>query len=209
MSGLLIVGAGGHGKVVADAARLMKRWDRLAFLDDRYPSISSVFGCPVLGTIPQAPEFIEDYPDLAVAIGDNETRINLISMLNKAGFVLPSIIHPSAVVSESVRLGAGSVVFAQAAVNVDATIGMGAIINTGATVDHDCVLGKGVHLSPGVHLAGGVNIGDFSWIGIGATVIQGITVGERVTVGAGAVVHQDVDNNVRVAGVPAKVLKSA
>jgi sugar O-acyltransferase (sialic acid O-acetyltransferase NeuD family) len=209
MSGLLIVGAGGHGKVVADAARLMKQWDRIAFLDDRYPAITLVSGHPVLGAIHQAVDFIADYPALAVAIGDNELRVNLICGLSQRGFVLPPIIHPSAAVSESVCLGSGTVVFAQAAINADTAIGMGAIINTGATVDHDCVLGKGVHLSPGAHLAGGVSIGDFSWIGVGASVIQGITLGDRVTVGAGSVVHRDVKGGARIAGVPARVLKPA
>jgi len=208
VSGLLVVGAGGHGKVVADAAERMDRWSRIAFLDDRYADVGAETEWPVLGPLSQASDFVTEYPSLVVAIGDNELRVRLFQEFAKQGFSLPCIVHPSAAVSRSVRLGRGCVVFAQAAINADSVVGTGGIINTGATVDHDCLLGEGVHLSPGVHLAGGVIIGDYSWIGIGASVIQGITMGDHVTVGAGAVVLRDVECGMTVAGVPARVLEA-
>jgi sugar O-acyltransferase (sialic acid O-acetyltransferase NeuD family) len=202
--GLLIVGAGGHGQVVAEAAKLMGRWEPIAFLDDRHPALQMNGSWPVLGTAEQALEFLHTYPDLAVAIGENERRVRLLRKFAKLGFNLPCIVHPSAALSESAKVEAGTVILAQSAINVGAVIGWGGIINTGATVDHDCRLGEGVHMSPGAHLAGGVSVGRYSWIGIGAAVIQEISIGERVMVGAGAAVVRDVRDGTTVTGVPAR-----
>jgi len=209
MSGLLVVGAGGHGKVVAETAQAMGTWKDIAFIDDRYPELQRSLSIPVVSGIDNIPEFRAAFPDIIVAVGDARTRLNLLQRFADAGFRLPSLIHPSAWVSPSARLGEGSVVFAQAAVNADAHIGMGVIINTGATVDHDCMIGDGVHVCPGVHLAGEVYVGEKSWIGIGASVIQQIRIGAGVTVGAGAVVVDDARDGVTVAGVPAGILEGS
>lgn len=207
MSGLLIVGAGGHGKVVADTASCNGSWDKVAFLDDRFPSFRQVLNWPVLGSIAQAPSFLEDYPDLTVAIGNNPLRVKLLRRFAELGFRLPGIVHPSAYLSETAVLGSGSVVLPQCAVNAGAVIGFGCIINTGATIDHECVLGEGVHISPGAHLGGEVTIGDFSWLGIGSSVIQQITIGKNVVIGAGTVIIKNIPDNVKVYGVPGRVVK--
>ncbi len=207
MTGLLILGAGGHGKVLADTASSTGCWNKIAFLDDRYPAISSVLSWPVLGTFRQAAAFLGEYSELTVAVGDNPLRVRLLRQFAGSGFGLPVIIHPTAFVSKGAVLEAGSVIFAQAAVNTGAKIGIGSIINTGATVDHDCVLGDGVHISPGVHLAGEVDVGNYSWLGIGAAVIQQISIGKNAVIGAGTVVIADVPANATVAGVPGRVVK--
>ncbi len=207
MAGLLIVGAGGHGKVVADTAYESGRWEKIAFLDDRYPVLKSILQWPVLGTISQASVLIEEYSNIVVAIGDNVLRFELVHGFIEMGFVLPVIVHPTAFVSRFAQVGLGSVIFAQVAIHAGTHIGIGSIVNTGATIDHDCLVGNGVHISPGVHLAGGITVGNYSWIGIGASVIQEICIGEHVMIGAGAAIHTMIPNNVTVVGVPGKVIK--
>ncbi len=205
MSGLLIAGGGGHGKVVADTAYETGRWDRIAFVDDHYGLLNIILEWAVIGSIEQARNYLADYPDIAVAIGDNKLRVELLHRFSGLGFKLPSIVHPTAFVSRSADIEAGCVIFAQAAVNASAKIGFGSIINTGATVDHECVLGYGVHLSPGVRLAENVAVGNYSWLGTGAIVIPGVNIGNNVIAGAGAVVIKDIPDNVTVIGVPGKV----
>ena len=207
MKGLLIAGAGGHGKVVAEAALATGRWERIAFVDDRHAQLSDVLGHPVLGGIDDASRFRAEYADAVVAIGNARVRLHVMDRLKSEGFGLPLVIHPSAWVSPSAVLGDGTVVFAMAAVNACAVIGRGGIVNTGATVDHDCRLGDGVHVCPGAHVAGDVVLADAVWVGIGASVTNGLHVGGDVVIGAGAVVVSDVENGVTVAGVPATVIK--
>ncbi|MEN6414617.1 MAG: acetyltransferase [Veillonellales bacterium] len=206
MAGLLIIGAGGHGKVVADTALSMDKWDKIAFLDDRYPEITSVLNFPILGKVDEYLPFHSSYQDVVVAVGDNKLRVELIRRFIDCRFRLPLIIHPQAFVSRFSDIGHGSVVFAQAAINAGTVVGIGSIINTGATVDHECLLGCGVHVSPGVHIAGQVKIGDYTWLGIGSTIIQQRSLGRNVIVGAGAVIIQDVPNDVTTVGVPGRVL---
>ncbi len=206
MAGLLIIGAGGHGKVVADTALSMGKWDEIAFLDDRYPQVIDVLNFPVLGVIDKCLSFQDRYQDLVVAVGDNVLRVELIRRFIDYQFRLPIIIHPRAFVSNFSAIGQGSVVFAQSAINAGTVLDIGCIINTGATVDHDCNLGCGVHVSPGVHIAGQVKIGDYTWLGIGSTVIQKCSIKENVMVGAGAVVIRDIPSSVTVLGIPGRVV---
>jgi sugar O-acyltransferase (sialic acid O-acetyltransferase NeuD family) len=204
MAPLLILGAGGHGKVVADAALETGNWVEVVFLDDAWPE-KKVNGCwPVVGNMQELPCWRDRCKDGVVAIGDNKLRMQFQAKLAAAGFNVVSVIHPAATVSRYATLGAGSVVFAGAVINVDATIGDGAIINTSATVDHDCILGVGVHISPGAHLGGGAKVGDCSWIGIGASVIHLASLGSNTIVGAGAVVLGDIPDGVTAIGMPAR-----
>lgn len=204
MKRLSILGAGGHGKVVADAAEFYGQWDEIVFYDDAWPQKKECGPWRIAGSVQS---FLETSPadsDVVVAIGNNAVRANTVSILRETGFTLASIIHPAAIVSKYANIGAGTVIFAGAIVNVEANIGLACIINTGATVDHECRLGQAVHISPGAHLSGNVSIGDTSWIGIGACVRQGIAIGRNVTVGAGAVVVSPLPDNVTVIGNPAK-----
>lgn len=204
MGALLIAGAGGHGKVVADAALATGRWDEVVFIDDAWPGKRENGRWGISGKIEDFLEWRVHCKDAVVALGNNRLRLTIQHRLADAGFEIASVVHPSAQISQFAQIGAGSVVFANAVVNVDTVIGEAAIINTAATIDHDCRLGMGVHVSPGVHLAGGVLVGDFSWIGIGGVVRQLISIGSDVIVAAGAVVVADVPDGITVMGVPAR-----
>jgi sugar O-acyltransferase (sialic acid O-acetyltransferase NeuD family) len=203
LNGLLIIGAGGHGKVVADTALLLG-WNNIGFLDDRAATLQSPLGLPIVGTLADLAAQRPRYSSAIVAIGNATLRLELTDRCRNAGLEVISLMHPMAYISRFASIGAGCVAFAQSAVNADARIGAGCIVNTGATIDHDCVIGDGVHVCPGAHLAGAVNVGDRSWIGIAATVRQGISIGRDATVGAGAAVVADVADASTVVGVPAK-----
>lgn len=208
MPGLLIIGAGGHGKVVADTAYESGFWEKISFLDDRYPEVKSQVIWPVVGRIENISLFMTEYSDVFVAIGNNLLRFQLVQRFIEMGFFLPTIVHPTAFVSRFTKVGAGTIIFAQAAVNAGAQIGMGSIVNTGVTVDHDCLVGDGAHISPGVHLAGGVKVGNYSWIGTGSSILPQICIGRNVVVGAGAAIIENIPNDVTVVGVPGKIIKT-
>jgi sugar O-acyltransferase (sialic acid O-acetyltransferase NeuD family) len=203
MSTLLVLGAGGHGRVVADAAATMGTWSAICFVDDR-AAAPSVTGFEIVGTSADLERLAKSYTAVVVGIGDAQKRLQLMERSARFGFELPVIVHRSAAVSARAQLGAGSVVFAQAAVNPGAHLGRGCIVNTGATVDHDCHFEEGVHACPGVHLAGNVQVGARTWIGIGACVKQGVRIGSDVVIGAGAAVVSDVASGLTVVGVPAR-----
>ena len=207
MRRLLVVGAGGHGKVVADCARRTECWTRIDFIDDSVPAGTFVGGTRVLGTTEQIESLAGDDTDLIVAFGDNAGRTALIDRLELHGTKLVSIVHPEASVSDTVEIGSGTVVLARAAINADAVVGTGCIINTGAVVEHDCVLERGVHICPNASLAGGVTVGECAWVGIGSQVIQQLRIGAGSTVGAGATVIEDVADEDTVVGVPAHSTK--
>ena len=214
MAGLLLLGAGGHSRVVAETALATGRFNRIAFLDDRCAGpgqLPDQLGWPVIGPFAAAldPPISQQFQAALVAIGNAAVRLQWLPRLAAAGYELPTVIHPTAWLSPSAQLGVGSVVFAQAAIQAQAVIGSGAILNTGCSVDHDAQLSKGVHVCPGAHLAGEVQVGERSWIGIGASVIQQISIGDDVTVGAGAVVVRDLPNGVTAVGVPARVIPTA
>lgn len=214
MSALLILGAGGHAKVVAETALASGVTSRLAFLDDRcigQDPWPPVLGWPVMGPLALSLQANthSQFDAAVVAIGHAATRLLWIEKLQAAGYHLPVLIHPTAWLSPSAQVGRASVVFSQAAVQAQVSIGTGAILNTGCSVDHDAQLSDGVHICPGARLAGAVHIGPRSWIGIGASVIQQVCIGSDVTVGAGAAVVRDLPDRVTAVGVPARVISSA
>lgn len=206
MSRLLVMGAGGHGKVVAEAAVACGQWTEIAFLDGRFPGHSRALDWPVVGSDGEPAVFLREFPEIFVAFGDNHLRTTRIAELVKIGFHIPVIVHPAAWVSPSAKLGDGTVVVAGAVVNAGANLGFGCIVNTGATVDHDCSLADGVHISPGAHVGGETTIGEHTWIGIGAAIRHRMQIGARVTVGAGAAVVSDLPSGVVANGVPARIV---
>jgi len=203
---LAILGASGHGKVVADAA-LLSGWNSVAFFDDAWPAVSEVGLWPVVGDSHVLMEQALQYDGLAVAIGDNGIRLEKLRLFERSGLHPVTIIHPSAIISSFASVGAGTVVCAGAVINPFAEIGFGCIVNTGATVDHDCRIGDGVHISPGAHLGGGVQVGRATWIGLGACVKQCVRIGEDSIVGMGAVVIRDVSAGVTIVGNPAREME--
>ncbi|WP_393959626.1 acetyltransferase [Priestia megaterium] len=204
MAKLLILGAGGHGKVVSEIAQLMKQWEEISFLDDR-EDISEVLGISIAGKLADLPALKSEYEYAFVAIGNNTARLKWIKKLSQHGFKIPILIHPSSIVSAKSSIEEGTVIMAGAVINPDTRIGRSCIINTASTIDHDCILQDGVHTSPGAHLGGTVKVGERTWICIGATIINNIDIGCDSVIAAGAVVTKDIPNNVLVAGVPAVI----
>jgi len=195
MTGLILIGAGGHGKVVADTAEACGYQD-IVFVDQRWPEQQNNGRWPIVATVDQIPDGLR-----FCSIGNNAIRARIIEGQKlDAG---PVLIHPSAVISPSAQIGAGTLVVAGAIVNADTRIGVGVILNTGCSVDHDNIIEDFVHISPGAHLAGGVKIGTGSWIGIGAVIKEGVTIGRDVIVAAGAAVIRNVEDGARIGGVPA------
>jgi len=205
-----LFGAGGHARVVLDAARC-QGLDVVAAVDDRADLHgTSIDGLPIVGG-ESALVGLRARGVGAVILGvgsvsASRARAALYERVAARGFLLPIVRHPSATIASSAELGDATVVFAHAVVNPGARIGRNVIVNTSAVIEHDCVIGDHVHVSPGALLAGGVRVGNGSHIGIGAVVIQGVGIGSGVMVAAGAVVLHDVPDGARVGGVPARAL---
>ena len=203
---LALLGASGHGKVVADAA-LEAGWQEVVFFDDAWPDRGSLRQWNIVGNTADLLQRCAEFDGVVVSIGNCAVRWNLQQQLSGRGARFATIVHPRACVSRHAVLGAGTVVMAGAVINVDAQLGAAVIVNTGATVDHDCLLGDGVHVAPGAHLSGDVRVGEGSWIGVGAAVRQGTEIGRYVTVGAGAVVVKSAADGLTVAGNPATLMR--
>ncbi len=203
MNRLAILGASGHGKVVADVA-VAAGWHDVVFFDDAWPARQHNGHWKVIGDGSTLLTSLAAFDGAIVAIGNNLVRWEKHRQLRSAGAGMVTLVHPKAVLSPFCEIGAGSVVMPGAVVNVDARLGEACIVNTGATIDHDCQLGNAVHISPGANLAGGTVVGDLSWLGIGSSVRQGIRIGQRVTVGAGAAVIHHVADDLTVVGIPAR-----
>ena len=209
MNEIIIMGAGGHARVVADVIRLTGAYQIRGFLDSENAERhgETYEGSRILGGADLLPGLLaEGVSHAAVAIGDNEARVRIGAELEGLGYQLPVLVHPAATVANTARLDAGTVVCARAVINPATTVGRLVIINTAATVDHDCVIEDGVHVAPGVHIAGWVKIESGALVGVGAAVRPHITIGQRAVVGAGAAVVGDVEPGATVAGVPARVL---
>lgn len=203
MRKLAVLGASGHGKVIADCAE-MSGWDEVIFFDDAWPNIDKNGHWPVIGNTEDLLNSANGYDGVAVGIGNNSIREKKIKILSDMKINLPVIVHPSAIVSRYASIGKGSVIIAGSVVNIGSILGEGAIINTGASVGHDCTLGNAVHVAPGAKLAGGVSVGSRSWVGVGSAVRQMLKIGSDVMVGVGAAVVKDIPDNVTSIGVPAR-----
>jgi sugar O-acyltransferase (sialic acid O-acetyltransferase NeuD family) len=199
---LLIIGASGHGKVAADIAIKMNKWQSIAFLDDD-DSIKTSMGLKVIGKIVDA--FIYKYEtDFFVAIGNNATREKIQEKLITEGLSIVSIIHPDAVIGTDVDIGIGTAVMAGVVINTSCRIGKGCILNTSSSLDHDNIIEDYVHISPGSSLAGTVKVGKASWIGIGSAVSNNVNICRNCKLGAGAVVVKDIINPGTYVGVPVR-----
>ncbi len=194
---LVLLGGSGHAKVVIAAVRAAGGEVSACYDDNEALWGQSILGVPVRG---HASEIAEGTPAV-IAIGDNAVRKRLAGELKLSW---QTVVHPSAWVHESVRIGAGSVVFAGAVLQPDTVLGQHVIVNTAASVDHDGAIGDFVHLAPGVHLAGGVVVGEGAFLGVNAGVIQYRRIGAWTTVGAGGIVVRDLPDHVTAVGVPAR-----
>lgn len=203
---LYILGAGGHGKVVVDAALKMNQWEAIYFLDDQLKG-ESILGIKVIDVIDNVSEYKADKAEFVVAIGNNEVREKIQRNLQSQNCKLATIIHPFTSIGSNVSIGEGTVIFAGAVVNPSVNIGEGCILNTSCSVDHDSVIKEFVHLSPGVNIAGTVRIEGKCWLGISATVINDITIPKATIVGAGSIVIKDITKSGIYVGNPIRRIK--
>lgn len=203
---LVLVGAGGHAKVVIEVARAQGRFEIVGVVDPRPPG-PRVLGVPVLGGDEALPRLRAGGVAWAfVALGGNALRERIGGELRAAGFRLATLVHPSAEVMPSASVGEGAVVMARVAVSAEARVDDLAILNTGAVVEHDNLIGAAAHVAPLAALAGNVRVGARALIGVGSAVRPGVSVGADAVVGAGAAVVADVPAGATVGGVPARPL---
>lgn len=195
---LVIIGASGHGKVIADIA-VKCGYEEIVFLDDD-ENVVECAGFPVVGKVAEAMNMNEEK---VVAIGNSVIREKIQTGLSN----VVTLIHPNSVISRRVEIGEGTVVMAGAIINSDVVIGKGCIINTGASVDHDCRIGNYSHISVGAHVAGTVNIESRVWIGAGAIVSNNLNICSGCMIGAGAVVVKSIEKTGIYVGVPVKLIR--
>jgi sugar O-acyltransferase (sialic acid O-acetyltransferase NeuD family) len=207
---IVIIGAGGHARVVYDILRSDHNVDVSAFVDNTpRGSDETIMGVPVVGDHRVLTDFVRDN-DVAgfiVAVGDNEIRHNHFDDMRDRGLEPVSAIHPEAIISETADIGAGSVIASGAIVTTNAEIGENAIINTGSVVEHETEVGDHVHIGPGTTIAGRVTVGERTFVGMGSSVKDYTDIGAEAVVGAGSVVLDDVGANTVVAGTPAELKK--
>jgi UDP-perosamine 4-acetyltransferase len=201
---VFVVGAGGHGKVVVSTLQEAGFRPECIYDDDPATWGKSILGVRVAGS---PAELLGRRPSgpAVVAIGGNPARRAVAERLHGLEWI--TVVHPSAVVHRTVKLGPGTVVFAGAVIQADTTLGDHCIVNTGATLDHDCRVGSYTHLAPGTHVAGGVSLGEGVLLGIGAVALPGTTIGAGTVVGAGAVVTKDLPAGVTAVGAPARPIR--
>ena len=204
---IVIVGAGGHAKVVLEVFRALGGFDVVGLIDPE-PAAPHVLGAAVLGGDALLPDLRRQGVEAAfVALGSNRLRQRIGAELAAMGFALPTAVHPSALISPSARIGAGVVVMARAVVGTETDLRDLAIVNTGAVLDHDNLIEEAAHVAPGCALAGVVRVGARSLVGVGSAVRPGIRIGSDVTIGAGSAVVADVADGMRVGGAPARPLR--
>lgn len=206
---ILLAGAGGHAKVIADLLERSGRWDVAGAVDPLPRGRAALgSGLRILGDDDALPGLLKKgIRCAAVGLGsirDTAARAAVRRRLEALGFELPALVHQSASVSPKASVGAGSQVMAGALINAGSVLGAGVVVNTGAIVEHDCRLGDDSFVGPGAVLGGGVTLGDGAFVGLGARVLQGVRIGEKAVVGAGAVVVSDVAAKTLVVGVPAR-----
>ncbi len=208
MKKIILLGGGGHARVLIDLIRVCNEYDIAGILDQQIEKGTEVSGISVLGSDDMLSElFDKGIKDACIAVGsikDNSKRRMLYEKVKQIGFSVPALIHPKAVIARDLQISEGVQITAGSVIQTGSSIGENTIINTCAVIDHDNKVGRHVHICPGAVVSGGCIIDDGAFIGAGATVIQGIRIGKNAIVAAGSVVIKDVPDNSTVIGVPAK-----
>ena len=203
---LYIIGAGGHGKVVADLSRLLNIYENILFLDDNKEVGSYVMDFKIENKVDY--EFIEklniEENIFFVAVGDPKVRKKIQNKLLNLDKNIATLIHPLTSISSSSEIGIGTVICAGAILGPNSIIGVGSIMNHSSTVDHDCIVGEYTHIAPHSSICGNVTFGELSQLGTGARVIEGKNVGRNSIIAAGSVVISDIPDNILAKGIPAK-----
>ncbi|WP_226038106.1 acetyltransferase [Aquibacillus saliphilus] len=204
---IIIVGNGGHSKVIQEMVSLIKEHQVIAILDDKYTSEFHVNGT-VHGPLTLLDQVLEQDGKVIIAIGNNLTRRHIVASLNLEIEQFLTIIHPTAIVSSTARLGYGTVIMPNAVINAETMIGDHCIINTGAIVEHENVVGDYTHISPNATLTGNVFVGEGVHIGATATIIPGMKVGNWSVIGAGSIVIKEIPAGSKAVGSPARILSN-
>lgn len=207
MKRIIIMGAGGHGQVVADALQQMDGAEPVAFLDEN----PAVIGTEVMNiTVPGGNDSLAkvDHDGIVIALGNNSLRRRIFEELIAAGEKIFTVIHPSATIAPNVKIGKGCMILAGAVINTGAEIKDNTIINTNSTVEHHNIIGPHAHIAPGSTLGGEVIIGEESTVGIGATVLPRIRIGQKALLGGGSTAINDIKDGQTAAGVPARTIYS-
>ncbi|OGS19423.1 MAG: hypothetical protein A2219_00325 [Elusimicrobia bacterium RIFOXYA2_FULL_50_26] len=212
MTELLLIGAGGHCKVVIDAILNLKNFKVAGIIDLPQKAGENIYGIPVIGTDMELDRFYRQgirHCHVSVgSIGSPALRVKLCKQATSAGFAFSTIISRHAVVSEKSIIGEGTFVAPGAVINAGAKVGSNCIINTGAVIDHDCVIGDFTHIAPRAVLGGGVTVGEFSHIGAGSSLMQYITIGKGTIIGMGSVVTKSFGDNLTAFGCPCVIRKN-
>jgi len=209
---MVIVGAGGHARVLAEIVYLSKQFQLVGFTDPD-PKLKGmmIFDAPVLGADGILAGLRSQGVENAIigvgSSGNNHARSLLFEEIIRIGFQPAVLIHPTAVLSSTIKIGRGVAVMARAVINPYTRIGDNVIVNTGAIIEHDCILGDHVHVASGACLSGGVRVGRKSFIGVGASSIQNVSIGEGCLIGGGAAVVGDIPDHSVALGVPARIVK--
>ena len=196
----MILGAGGHARVVAEIAQLSGKYTDVVFLDDKASENTFPYRC--MGKCEDFADYLTSY-DFFIAIGNATIRRRLQTEVEEANGRIVTLIHPTAIISKDVTIGKGTVIMAGAIVNTGAQIGNGVILNTASSVDHDCIVEDFCHVSVGAHLCGTVHLGTGTWVAAGAIIINNVTICSNCLIGAGATVTHDLLNAGTYKGTPA------
>lgn len=206
---IVIIGAGGHARVIYTILKTSHQYNIQGFLDKRQESIGEVIGeHEVIGCYRDFSEIRNrGVCNAAIGIGDNAIRNRIANSLLACGFQLPVLTHHSAKIDYDTSIGAGTIIALGATIGCLAKVGPYSIINTGTTIDHECIIGRSVHIAPGSHIAGKVEIGDGTFIGIGTSIADNIKIGKGVVVGAGSVVLDPIPDHTLAVGSPARIVR--
>ena len=212
MKSVLLIGGGGHAKAIIEIITMRKKYHIAGITDNNSGEKEKLIsGVPIIGNDDNLQIYFQKGIKRAFitlgSVADTRPRIRLYTMLKEIGFELINVIHPSAIITTSLKIGLGNALMAGSIINTSTTLGSNCIINTGAVVEHDCIIEDHVHIATGAKLAGGVNVKEGTHVGIGVTVKQGVTIGRQVVVGAGALVLKDIPDHVMCAGIPARIIK--
>lgn len=210
MKKIVLIGGGGHCKVVIDIIKNIREYDIVGITEKKIDA-DKVLDVPIIGDDSVLKNIYKsgvEYAFISLGAIDNvKLREKLYKKVKNIGFKVPKLIHKSAVVSPYAKIGEGTCVMAGAVINAGVKVGNNSIINTGSIIEHDCIIGDNVQISPGAILAGNIKVKNNSLIGMGSNIIQGVTIGENVTIGAGAVVINDIPDNLVAVGMPAKIIR--
>lgn len=210
MKKIVLIGGGGHSKVIIDIINSTKEYE-IVGLTEKNSDVKSILDIPILGDDSILEELFNkgiEYAFISIGISEGRKLRNILyNKVKKIGYKCPTLIHKQAIISSYSEIREGTCVMAGAIINPNTTIGINSVINTGVIIEHDCFIGNNIFVSPGSILAGGITVKDNSFIGMGSKILEGRIIGSNVTIGAGAVVTNDIPDNSVAVGVPAKVIK--